>query len=75
MRMFEFLECFDGEIYIQMYDLSSKYLLYEGKIENVPHKFSRMRNIVLGTSEIKNGVLMLYTKICCELNTESEEVM
>lgn len=74
MRMFEFLECFNGELYIQMYDLLSKVFLYEGKIEDVPHKVSRMRNIVLGVAEIKNGVLTLYTKICCESNPEFEEM-
>lgn len=74
MRMFELLECFNGEIYIQMYDLLSKVLLYEGKIEDIPHKVSRMRDIVLGAAEIKNGVLTLYTKICCGSNPEFEEM-
>lgn len=44
-----------GETYIQMYDLLSRVLLYEGEIEDVPHKVSRMRNIVLRTVEVKNG--------------------
>lgn len=70
MKVFDFLECFNTEINIQMYDVLSKELLYAGKIGDVPHKVSRMRNIVLETTEVKDGVLQLYTEICCEANYE-----
>lgn len=66
MKLFDFLECFNGEIHIQMYDMLSNTLLYEGAIDDIPHKVSRMRNIVPGTTEIKNGILMLYTELCHE---------
>ncbi len=69
MKLFDFLECFNGEIHIQMYDMLSNTLLYEGAIDDIPHKVSRMRSIVPGTTEIRNGVLMVYTKTCCESNS------
>ena len=64
MKVFDFLECFNTETNIQMYDLLNKELLYAGKIGDVPHKVSRLRNIVLGTTEVKDGALQLYTEIC-----------
>ena len=70
MRVFGFLESFNTDINIQMYDVLSKELLYAGKIGDVPHMVSRLRSIVLGTTEVKDGVLQLYTEICCEANYE-----
>lgn len=68
MKLFDFWECINGETHVEIYDILSNALLYEGAIDDIPHKVSRMRNIVPGTTEIKNGILMLYTKICCESN-------
>lgn len=68
MRLFEFLEAFNNEINIQMYDSVSDKILYDGDIEDIPHKIASKRDIVLGTVEIKNGVLQVYTQKCEEFD-------
>lgn len=66
MRVFDFLECFNTEINIQIYEGVSEEILYIGKIGDVPHKVSRMRNIMLETTDVKEGIVQLFTEISCE---------
>ena len=62
MRLFNFLECCNTTTNIQIFDVTDNKILYEGKIGDITHKICRMRNIVLGTAEIKNEILMVQTR-------------
>lgn len=42
--------------------------LKESMREDIPHKIASKRDIVLGTVEIKNGVLQVYTQKCEEFD-------
>lgn len=68
MRLFNFLEAVDKEVSAQIYDTASKKLLYEGDIGDIPHKIVGMRDIVLGTAQIENGVIQIYTQKCKEFD-------
>lgn len=62
MRLFDFLECFNAATNIQIFDVMDNKILYEGKIGDLTHKICRMRNIVLGTAEIKDEMLIVQTR-------------
>ena len=74
MRLFDFLECFNAATNIQIFDVMDNKILYEGKIGDLTHKICRMRNIVLGTAEIKNEIFMVQTRRYDNMLIEEAEI-
>ena len=66
MRLFKLLECFEDETEVKIVDCSDIKILFTGKIEDIPLRISRMKNVKLGSCKVKNEVLCVYTEKCFE---------
>ncbi len=61
--LFTFLENFDTENNIKIYDESGE-LLYEGKMGDVPQRISNMMSVIRGTVVNKGSYLTVKVKKC-----------
>ena len=62
MRLFKLLECFEDETEVKIVDCSDMKILFTGKVGDIPHRLSRMKNVKLGNCKVKNEVLRVYTE-------------
>jgi len=62
-KLFTFLENFDTENNIKIYDESNN-ILFEGKIGDVPQRITNMMNVVRGTVVNHGKYLTLNVKKC-----------
>lgn len=62
-KLFTFLENFDTENNIKIYDESGE-LLYEGKMGDVPQRISNMMSVIRGTVVNKGSYLTVKVKKC-----------
>ena len=62
-KLFTFLENFDTENYIKIYDESGS-LLFDGKIGDVPQRVSNMMTVIRGTVVNSGGYLTIRVKKC-----------
>ena len=61
--LFTFLENFDTENYIKIYDESGS-LLFDGKIGDVPQRISNMMTVIRGTLVNSGGYWTIRVKKC-----------
>ena len=66
MRLFKLLECFEDETEVKIMNSSDMKILFTGKVGDMPHRISRMKNVKLGSCKVKNEVLCVYTEKCLE---------
>ena len=57
MRVYKFLECFNLNTKVMIYDKESQALLYQGCIADVPLKVCSQRNIIPNSSEVYENIL------------------
>ncbi len=62
-KLFTFLENFDTENNIKIYDESGE-LLYEGKMGDVPQRISNMMSVIRGTVVNNGSYLTVKVKKC-----------
>ena len=62
MRLFKLVECFEDETEEKIVDCSDMKILFTGKVGDIPHRLSRMKNVKLGNCKVKNEVLRVYTE-------------
>ena len=62
-KLFTFLENFDTENNIKIYDESGE-LLYEGKMGDVPQRISNMMSVIRGTVMNNGSYLSVKVKKC-----------
>ena len=62
-KLFTFLENFDTENNIKIYDESDE-LLYEGKMGDVPQRISNMMSVIRGTVVNNGSYLTVKVKKC-----------
>ena len=59
--LFTFLECFDIENFIKIFDESGA-LIYDGKVGDVPQRITNMKSVVSGTVVNKGTHLVVKVK-------------
>jgi hypothetical protein len=62
-KLFTFLENFDMENQIRIYDENSN-LIYEGAMGDVPQRISNMMSVIRGTAIWKGNYLEVKVKKC-----------
>lgn len=62
-KLFTFLENFDTENYIKIYEESGE-LIFDGKMGDVPQRISNMMSVIRGTVVNKGDYLIVKVKKC-----------
>lgn len=62
-KLFTFLENFDTENNIRIYEESGE-LLFEGKMGDVPQRISNMMSVIRGTVVFKDNYLIVKVRKC-----------
>ena len=62
-KLFTFLENFDTENYIKIYDESGE-LIFDGKMGDVPQRISNMMSVIRGTVVNNRDYLTVKVKKC-----------
>ena len=63
-KLFSFLENFNTEKGIKIYDDVNGELLYSGKMGDVPQRISNMMSVVRGKTDIVDSVVIVRVRKC-----------